>query len=215
MTHPRARLLPHAQAGEVLEAHVISSLSAKVAHMIMIGDHKQLRPKVETHALTVAANNGFNLNCSLFERLILGGLPHETLLTQHRMRPEISSIARHMTYPELCDHESVLDRPGMRGLAANVCFINHSQLEQGELGDGLGFKSLSKVNEFEADMAVQVVQYLLLQGYRSDSIVVLTPYLGQLKVLNDKFRRHVIVARFFPHHLLSRSSVNGVLAHGC
>jgi hypothetical protein len=184
----------YTQAGEVLEAHVISSLSAKVAHVIMIGDHKQLRPKVETHALTVAAKNGHNLNCSLFERLIIGGLPHETLLTQHRMRPEISSIARHMTYPELRDHESVLGRPNMRGLAANVCFINHNVFEQGEVSDGLGSRSLSKVNVFEADMAVQVVQFLLLQGYRSDSIVVLTPYLGQLKILNGKFQRHRIVA---------------------
>ena len=54
------------EAGEVLEAHVIASLSATVKHVIMIGDHKQLRPKVETHTLTVAARNGYNLDCSLF-----------------------------------------------------------------------------------------------------------------------------------------------------
>jgi len=182
------------EAGEVLEAHVISSLSASVKHVIMIGDHKQLRPKVETHNLTVAAKNGYNLNCSLFERLILGGLPHETLLTQHRMRTEISSIARYMTYPDLRDHADVLGRADVPGLASNVCFINHSHLEHGAVGDGLGFKSLSKVNGFEAELAVQVVQFLLLQGYRSDDIVVLTPYLGQLKVLNDMFQRHRIIA---------------------
>lgn len=182
------------EAGEVLEAHVISSMGANIKHVIMIGDHKQLRPKVETHALTVAAKNGYDLNRSLFERLIVNGLAHTTLETQHRMRPEISSIARYMTYPELRDSDDVLDRADVRGLAANVVFINHAELEQGEADDGLAFKSLSKVNEFEADLAVQIVQFFLMQGYRSDDMVVLTPYLGQLKVLNDKFRRHRITA---------------------
>ena len=182
------------EAGEVLEAHVISSLSASIKHVIMIGDHKQLRPKVETHALTIAARGGYDLNRSLFERMILGGLPHEVLQMQHRMRPEISLIARQMTYPELLDHGNVNGRPDVRGLASNVIFIKHTRLEQGAIDDGSVFKSLSKINEFEADMAVQVVQFLLLQGYRSDQMVVLTPYLGQLKVLNDKFRRYQIAA---------------------
>lgn len=182
------------EAGEVLEAHVISSMGANIKHVIMIGDHKQLRPKVETHSLTVAAKNGYDLNRSLFERLIIGGLAHTTLETQHRMRPEISSIARYMTYPELVDSEEVRGRDDVRGLAANVVFINHAELEQGEDNDGSAFKSLSKVNDFEADLAVQIVQFFLMQGYRSDNMVILTPYLGQLKVLNDKFRRHRITA---------------------
>jgi len=182
------------EAGEVLEAHVISSLSPSIRQVIMIGDHQQLRPKVETYHLTAAAKTGYDLNVSLFERLIKGGMAHAVLETQHRMRPEISSIARHMTYPELRDHESVMGREDVLGLAKNVCFINHSHLENGEADDGLAFKSLSKVNEFEADMAVQVAQYLLLQGYRTDSIVVLTPYLGQLKILNERFKKHRITA---------------------
>lgn len=98
------------EAGEVLEAHVISSLSPSIRHVIMIGDHQQLRPKVETYHLTAAAMTGYDLNVSLFERLIKGGMAHAVLETQHRMRPEISSIARHMTYPELRDHESVMGR---------------------------------------------------------------------------------------------------------
>ena len=32
---------------------------------------------------------------------------------------------------------------------------------------------------------MEIVQFLLLQGYTSDQIVVLVPYLGQLKLLND------------------------------
>jgi superfamily I DNA and/or RNA helicase len=34
------------EAGELLEAHVLTSLGTEARHLIMIGDHKQLRPKV-------------------------------------------------------------------------------------------------------------------------------------------------------------------------
>jgi superfamily I DNA and/or RNA helicase len=66
----------------------------------MIGDHKQLRPKC-SYELSVEQGDGFDLNRSLFERLVLKGFPHVTHAQQHRMRPEISSIIRHLTYPDL------------------------------------------------------------------------------------------------------------------
>jgi len=84
-------------AGEVFKAHVLSSLTSRVKHIIMIGDHKQLWPKVETHALTISAEQGHNLNLSMLERLIVESLARKTLQLRHRMRLEIASIARHMT----------------------------------------------------------------------------------------------------------------------
>lgn len=41
------------------------------------------------------------------------------------------------------------------------------------------------VHRFEVDLVLMIVRYLGQQGYRSDQIVVLTPYLGQLRQLND------------------------------
>ena len=35
------------EACEVLEAQLLASLTPSVKHLIMIGDHKQLRPKVK------------------------------------------------------------------------------------------------------------------------------------------------------------------------
>lgn len=35
------------EVGELLEAHVLTSLTSATQHLIMIGDHKQLRPKVQ------------------------------------------------------------------------------------------------------------------------------------------------------------------------
>jgi len=40
------------EAAEVLEAHVLSCLSESVEHLILIGDHLQLRPKVEIYEVS-------------------------------------------------------------------------------------------------------------------------------------------------------------------
>jgi superfamily I DNA and/or RNA helicase len=137
---------------------------------------------------------GFDLNKSMFERLIMGGHPHKQLSLQHRMRPEISAIARHMTYPTLRDDPAMsllARRPHVRGLASDVVFISHTVREDGAAqADAVtGFASVSKCNSYEADMVVQIVNYLLLQGYDADQLVVLTPYLGQLKVLRDQLSK--------------------------
>jgi len=182
------RVMIMEESGEVLEAHCHTSLSESIEHLIMIGDHKQLRPKVESHALTVAAGNRYDLNRSLFERLILGNLSHSVLEVQHRMRPEISAIARHMTYPALRDGERVLQRPHVLGLAADIVFIDHAELEQGSENELFG-QTLSKVNGHEADVCVQIVRFLLAHGYGASDLVVLTPYLGQLKLIKDRMRK--------------------------
>ncbi|KAG1814632.1 uncharacterized protein BJ212DRAFT_1361013 [Suillus subaureus] len=81
------------------------------SQMILIGDHKQLRPKVNNYKLTVEKGDGFELNRSLFERLVLKGFPHETLTVQHyapktQGRDDIHSIQNNIifidhTHPEI------------------------------------------------------------------------------------------------------------------
>ena len=79
----------------------------------MIGDHQQLRPKVEFYPLTKIAAHGYNLNVSLFERLApTAGVI--TLCEQHRMRPEISQLCRNLMYPNLEDHETVQGRDDIK-----------------------------------------------------------------------------------------------------
>jgi hypothetical protein len=175
------------EAGEILEAHILTSLGPHTEQLIMIGDHKQLRPKC-SYELSVEQGDGFDLNRSLFERLALKGFPHVTLTQQHRMRPEISSLIRSLTYPDLTDANSTLNRENLRGFRDNVVFVNHSHPElelnnSRELHDG---RTSSKQNEFEGQMILKCVRYLAQQGYGSDKLVVITPYLGQLKLLRDQ-----------------------------
>ena len=54
------------EAAEILEPCLIAAISSSTEHLILIGDHKQLRPSVDTYKL--------RLNCkfdvSMMERLI-------------------------------------------------------------------------------------------------------------------------------------------------
>ncbi|KAJ9507979.1 hypothetical protein QJQ45_021314 [Haematococcus lacustris] len=176
------------EAGELLEAHVLTSLSTKTKHLVLIGDHKQLRPKVESYSLQKESGRGYDLNVSLFERLVLAGFPHASLAVQHRMHPDISRLVR-PTYPALHDHPSVAQHPAVKGLGQHrVVFIHHEVPEDGE-GSNSGWHASkmqqSKVNSHEVGMVRAVVTYLLQQGYAKEQLVVLTPYLGQLLELKQ------------------------------
>ena len=169
----------------------MTALSRETKQLVMIGDHLQLRPKVKNYALTVERGDGFDLNCSLFERLVLGGHPHTVLTKQHRMRPEISALVRPLMYPGLEDSDDTLSRPDLLGLQGNVIFINHERPEVSDssLKDRQDENSLvSRQNVFEAKMILKIVKYLAQQGYGTDKQVVLTPYLGQLRLIMDELK---------------------------
>lgn len=193
------------EAGEVLEAHVLtavtsdSSDSGASKHLILIGDHKQLPPKVESYELTAVAKKGYNLDCSIFERLIVAGLPSTTLEVQHRMRPSISDFIRQQTYENLVDHESVKHYPDVKGVCENVIFIDHDREEDGIARDNADTlkSTTTKSNTFEVELTVEVVRFFLLQGYHPSRMVVLTPYLGQLFKIIQRMKRAIKDAEAF------------------
>ena len=182
------------EAAEILEAHILTTLQPSVKRLVMIGDHKQLRPKLECFTLRKESGEGINFDESLFERLALQeDFPVQVLNIQHRMRPEISTLVRETTYPELIDAPGVKNREHILGLASDVVFISHSEYETGD-EDHAAIATSSKVNEFEADMVVGVTKYLLQQGYNTDDIVILTPYLGQMALIQRKLKQMKINA---------------------
>ena len=104
------------EAGKILESHVLTALSPNTKQLILIGDHKQLRPKYRNYAMSVEKGDGYDLNRSMFERLVLANYPHTTLSKQHRMCQEISSLVRYLTYPSLQDADKTLNRTPVRGI---------------------------------------------------------------------------------------------------
>lgn len=168
------------EAAEILEAHVVTSLTNECQHLIMIGDHQQLQPSATVYELA----KEYGLETSLFERLIKNGLAYETLEYQHRMRPSISRLLVPSIYPELKDHESVARYPNVRGMQRDVFFITHKYLEK--KGED---ENNSRENAHEANFIMALCRHLRLQGYSSEDITILTPYIGQLFLLKKVQRK--------------------------
>ena len=94
--------------------------------MILIGDHQQLRPNPTVFELA----KHYNLDVSLFERMVKNGMPFERLRLQHRMRPEISKMLDHIYFnPKLQNHESVLNFANIKGVNRNMYFVDHDESE--------------------------------------------------------------------------------------
>lgn len=158
------------EAAEVLESQIIASLTKHTQHLILIGDHKQLRPK--TNDYTIARR--YKLGVSLFERLVMNQFPYVTLEVQHRMSPEISAIVSKTIYNGvLIDSESTRDYKNVKGMKHNVYFVDHSHYETTE-------SDHSPSNEHEAEFIICLCKYLIQNGYKHENITVITPYVGQM-----------------------------------
>ncbi len=162
------------EAAEVLEAHIITSISMGCEHLILIGDHQQLRPSPAVYELA----KKYRLDISLFERMIKNGMGVVTLAKQHRMKPLISSLLQPI-YPKLEDADSVKDFEHILGISKDLYFIDHNRKESQD--DELK----SKANAHEAEYVTALCRYLILQGYSPTQITVLTMYSGQLMLLKN------------------------------
>ncbi|CAI5718792.1 unnamed protein product [Peronospora effusa] len=184
------------EAGEVLEAQVMACLSPACQQLVLIGDHKQLRPHIATYNLSVESAIGerFALDKSLFERLVApsSGLPFWMLTEQHRMRPQISQLIRMLFYPEVRDARETLEYPPVLGVDKNVFFVNHNHPED-VASAVVGASTRSHSNEYEVAYIVSTLRYLLQQGYHTSDIAILTPYIGQLMKLRSALRGEFVL----------------------
>nr|XP_061814239.1 NFX1-type zinc finger-containing protein 1-like [Nerophis lumbriciformis] len=161
------------EAAEVLEAHIVTALSQECQHLILIGDHQQLRPSSTEYDL----EKNYKMGVSMFERLVNMGLPFVRLNQQHRMRPEIASLLTPHIYEDLQNHPSVLNFDNIKGLKTNLFFVEHNQLEK-QFKEGK-----SHQNQHEATFVVALCRYLLLQEYKPEQITILTTYTAQFQCL--------------------------------
>ena len=175
MVKPRIVIVE--EAAEVLESHIVSALSAGTHHLILIGDHKQLRPKPNEYNLVV----NYNLDISLFERLVRNSFPHTTLENQHRMCPEIAELVKPHIYEILNDHDSVKNYPKVKGISCNMFLVCHTEQEKKS-------RDLSNENQHEMNFILSLCQYLLMQGYLSSQITILVTYTGQLLLMKIKMK---------------------------
>ena len=168
----RPKIVIIEEAAEVLESHIVTTLTASTQQVILIGDHQQLRPKPNDYRLATE----YNLEVSLFERLVKNKIAFKTLEVQHRMIPEIAQLICPYIYENLTNAPSVCNYDKVRGVQHNVFFINHSVLED----DSPDSDTMSHSNKFEAEFAVRLCHYFIKLGYQRSQITILTMYSGQL-----------------------------------
>lgn len=168
------------EAAETLEAFVAAGLMDSVEHLILVGDHQQLRGHTSVPELE---GYPWYLDVSMFERLVKHKVGHTQLKSQRRMIPE---IRRGLTpiYKELEDHPSVLEQqpvPGMGGV--NSYFFTHDWPEKND-------SFMSKINIEEASMVIHFFERLLANGLNTQQVTILTYYNGQRKAILKSLRRN-------------------------
>jgi helicase required for RNAi-mediated heterochromatin assembly 1 len=169
------------EAAEALEAPVVAGACVEsLQHLILVGDHQQLRPSCSVHDLK---GEPFHLDISLFERLIDNGLPFKMLKTQRRMIPEI----RRLLYPiygnQIQDHELVKTRSkDIPGMAVNSFLWAHREPEHKDA-------SMSTANDAEAEMLVGHCCYLIANGVSAKKITILTFYNAQKQWIEKLVRQ--------------------------
>ncbi|KAI0173012.1 P-loop containing nucleoside triphosphate hydrolase protein [Hypoxylon sp. FL1284] len=168
---PRTMLIE--EAAETREANILSALYGSLQQLILVGDHQQLAPHADTPGLSVEP---FCVRVSMFERLIKLQMPFTVLNTQRRMIPSLREILNPF-YPHLQDHP-VVTRPDIRapvpGMAVPSWFFHHTWVDNLD-------ENASRFNILEAEMVVQFMNYLLMNGVPASQITVLTFYRGQKK----------------------------------
>lgn len=171
------------EAAEVLEAHIVTSLAAQTQHLILIGDHQQLRPSPTVYELAVH----YLMDISLFERMIKNGMTCYQLKLQHRMRPCISRLLVSTIYPDLQNHPSVEKYKNVLGVKSNMFFVNHC-FQESDVSD-----TKSHSNLHEARFLVELCIFFKKQGYESSQITVLTTYSGQLFALKRLMKENKLL----------------------
>ncbi|KAF2902956.1 hypothetical protein ILUMI_03225 [Ignelater luminosus] len=168
----QCRIVIVEEAAEVLESHIVVSLTEHCEHLILIGDHQQLRPSTADYKM----EKDYNLGISLFERMVLNNVQCHVLGVQHRMRPEIAKLIVPNVYPKLDNHSSVYNFPRVLGIDANLYFIDHRYPEK-ESGDS------SKKNMHEATFLIRLACYLVQNGYEPKDVTIIAAYSGQMFAL--------------------------------
>lgn len=162
------------EASEILEGHIVSSISKETSHVIMIGDHHQLRPQTNS----IDLQRKFNFNISLYERMIMNNYPNTKLDVQMRMRPEFCDLIRETVYTDLKDGACVMNYPSVKGISTNFFFFNHTHPENAS--------ETSKENSYEVDLILSFYKKLLSFGNNANEITILTPYAAQAKDFKSK-----------------------------
>ena len=185
------------EAAQVTEAEsfiplVLQSAGA-LKRVVLVGDHLQNAPIVQSSAL----REGANVQQSLFQRLVRLGVPHTVLSAQGRARPGLAALVE-WRYPSLTDLPRVVNEQEF--VQANAGFRYEYQFI--DVPDYKGQGESTPTPHFmqnlgEAEYAVAVFMYMRLLGYPAERITILCAYAGQRALVRDVLARRCKGKRLF------------------
>ncbi|CAJ1386776.1 unnamed protein product [Effrenium voratum] len=189
-------LLHRRKFGAILmdEAAQTTELSALVPicnvnaqRLVLVGDHCQL----PAAALALEAEVR-GLTLSLFQRLVLRGLPSFFLDTQFRMHPAIAEHSAEQFYEgRLLSGVTAQMRPAPEGIrwpsGAGIAVLDTQRMQDNrEERD-----RASWCNKREAAMIARMLKSVLRTGLKPSEVGVVTPYMGQVRTLRRAIRQEV------------------------
>ncbi|KAG9835485.1 P-loop containing nucleoside triphosphate hydrolase protein, partial [Aureobasidium melanogenum] len=161
----KPRIVMVEEAGECLEANMMSMFLPSLQHLILVGDHQQLRPRAQK-----ATHNFKHYDISLFERLASNTVDYKMLAVQRRMPPEVRRLLWPIYGDKIKDHECTLDRPPVPSLGDCKTYFWHHEYHEAH------DKFKSAYNEQEAKLVLDFVNGLISAGVESHKITILTFY---------------------------------------
>lgn len=184
LLHPiQAKVIVCDDAGEFLESQILTAILPSTEHIILIGDHNQLRPKVQTQKLQHTHPEGAlnPLDVSLFERLLDLAYPLSILPLQRRMRPSIAWLNRLVRDTAFGNDDLVMTFPEVAGMERPLFWLNHRHTASSA---GSTEDEEFSLDEFEIEMVITILNHLVRQGtYSKHDIAVITPSMSQLRQL--------------------------------
>jgi regulator of nonsense transcripts 1 len=168
------------EATQAIEPSALIPLIHGAQKMILVGDEKQLGPIVSPRSL-MAANYGR----SLFERLIELRVPSVMLDRQYRMHPAISRFPSAKFYNnKIKNGITAADRPTQQF----ACFpVKRTPLVFGNFQGAEEKFGTSFQNKTEVTAVQNVIHILLNGGVDEANIGVISPYRGQVELLQSRF----------------------------
>ena len=169
------------EVAQATEPSVLVPLMHGCRQLVLLGDHKQLRPTVVSDRASE-----LGLKFSLFERLIKCGVPPIMLETQYRMHASLCAFASAEFYGGRLTTGVAADaRPQLRGFRWPRPDVSIALVPSRTMEDG-GASSSSKRNVGEAQQLCDILRDVLLAGELQPSDVgVVTPYKAQVATLRQ------------------------------
>ncbi|XP_021931484.1 NFX1-type zinc finger-containing protein 1-like isoform X1 [Zootermopsis nevadensis] len=162
------------EATNITEAQLVTCLPQSCQRIVLLGE-----PRAVQDAASLQKAHLPHLH-SLVYRLVEKGIPISELKSQHRMQSQVARVIVPTLYPGLEDHSSVINISKVKGVNQNVFFVTHEHLGV-KVGNVSDYQNLH-----EADFLLALCHHLVLQGYNTQDITILTTYPSQQQYLQKE-----------------------------